>query len=398
MRPSITKQTDARFIEHGLLKPSPRNYNPGLCSFNGRVWMAYRSHRMDQEGRCGVVICELVNGEPKQSQWINLGGATGREHHEDPRLFVFTGKLHVAYSETSFPPGRPYIAVQKYARLENSSKGWKVAEVYRPRYGNNHADLMEKNWQFFEQGGRLHAIYCAEPAHIVIQLDGDKVVREFKTPALRWPFGEIRGGTPPIRAEFIMGGAWITFFHSSTPAQEGNWRRYWMGAYLMDENFGVTEITARPIAGGSENDDHGNDPRTRSSWKPYVVFPGGAVQYRDANGGYGHEVAVGINDWRIALVKVPFRGEDYCTPGANMSCRRYFWTPNGQRPLTLMQQDRTPFWVEWSRRPSPIGAAEGVTIIEDPWLAEEILHMPKVREITAEDYKRLAPPAMAARF
>jgi len=384
MRPSIIKQADARFIDPGLLKRSPRNYNPGLCEFNGRVWMAYRSHRMDRDGLCGVAICEMVDG-PLQSQWLNLGGATGHEHHEDPRLFIFAGQLHVAYSETFCPKGRPYVAVQKYARLEYSKGTWRVAEVFRPRYGNNHADLMEKNWQFFEQDGKLHAIYSAEPEHVVIQLNGDEVVKEFRTPAIRWSFGEIRGGSPPIRIN-LEGQAWLTFFHSSTPTQEGTWRRYWMGAYLFDEEFRVTAITRRPIAGGSEEDDHGRDPRTRSSWKPHVVFPGGAIHGE----GLEHVVAVGVNDWRIALVKVPFRLFDYCAPGTNMTCRRFFWTANGQRPLKLMQLDRTPYWVEWMRKPSQIGGADGVTMIEDPWLAEEMSHMTGIYEVAADDPRVLA--------
>ncbi len=381
MRPSITKQANAEFIDPRWLKQSPRNYNPGLCEFNGRLWMAYRSHRMDQDGRCGIAICDLIDGKPQSNQWLALGGATGKEHHEDPRLFMFAGKLHVAYSETSFPRHRNYISVMKYARLEHTRNGWKVAEVFRPRYGNNHADLMEKNWQFFEKDNRLHAIYCAEPMHVVIQLNGAEVVNEFKTAAVRWPFGEIRGGSPPIRLPLMIGESsalWITFFHSSTPAQEGNWRRYWMGAYIFDDEFNVGAITRRPIAGGSEQDDHGHDPRTDSSWKPYVVFPGGAV---DLGGELGHLVAVGVNDWQIAMVKVPFRLHDYCAPGANMECDRRFKTVNGQRPVKMMKQDRTPIWIEWDRKPSQIGGAHGETTISDPWLAEEFAHMPGISEV-----------------
>ena len=403
MRPTITKQLFARFVDPRQLKPSPRNYNPSICELNGRTWMAYRSHRMERDGRCGIALCELVVGPDleltvKSSHWLPLGGATGHEHHEDPRLFLFRGKLHVAYSETTFPRGRPYIAVQKYARLEHSSSGWKVAEVFRPRYGDNHAERMEKNWQFFDVGGRLHAIYAAaallapdstgmnandrapapRPEHIVIELDGDRVVREHRTPGVTWPWGEIRGGTPPLR----VGDRWLTFFHSSTPAAEGAWRRYWMGAYYLNDDFTVTSITKRPIAGGSEDDDHGHDPRTESSWKPYVVFPGGAIATP-----LGYLVAMGINDWRIAIGYVSLDPAKFAMPGAPLP-PRFFHTKNGARPVRMMQLDRTPVWLDWERKPSQIGGAPGFAKIEDPWMAEEISLLPGVTEVSSEQFAR----------
>ena len=59
MRPSIVDQLKAEWIDPTRLKDSPRNYNASNCLFKGKVWMAYRSHRMDQDGRCGIALCEL---------------------------------------------------------------------------------------------------------------------------------------------------------------------------------------------------------------------------------------------------------------------------------------------------------------------------------------------------
>lgn len=383
MRPSITVQLDAQLIPNDRLKQSPRNYNPSICAFNGRVWMAYRSHRMDRvgEGRCGVAICEtapLIKEQVANSQWLDLGGATGKEHHEDPRLFLFQGKMHIAFIETTFPLNRNYIAVQKYARLEHTNKGWKVAEVFRPHYGDNYADKQEKNWQFMEKGGQLYAIYSSEP-FVILRLAGDQVVEVIKRGAIQWPWGEVRGGSPPLR----WGNLWLSFFHSSTPAIEGAWRRYWMGAITFDDNFNLVQITHRPLASGSEADDHGHDPRVGSNWKPYVVFPGGAVPTEA-----GWDVSLGINDWRCALARIPTKmlADSMQSPTAPYP-PRYFRTRNGSRPTRMMRMDRALFWVNWDTRPTQNGSQPGFLMIDDPYLAEELCEVDGVSEITKAEYE-----------
>lgn len=380
MKPSVTEQVSAEWVDARLLKPSPRSYNASTCCIHGKVWMAYRSHRMDKGGKCGIAICELDDLTPQKSQWLDLGGATGFEHHEDPRLFVFNEKLHVSFSETTFPQGRPYISVQKYARLERANGGWKVAEVFRPRYGRNYSDEMEKNWMFFEHDGQLHAIYSAAP-HVVIELRGDQVVKEHRTAPLTWPWGEIRGGSPPVPYGLDH---YITFFHSSTPATEGVWRRYWMGAYVFEAKapFRVTQISPRPIAGGSERDNHGHDPRSPNSWKPFVVFPGGAIKTPN-----GWDVAMGVNDWRIAIAHL--QGDPELVDPHAPRPVRYFKTRNSSRPVRLMRLDREPFWLEWeSATGSQIGAPPGVAKMNDPWLAEELAEAEGVTEITKDEYER----------
>ncbi len=374
MRPSITAQLDAQLIPNAQLKQSPRNYNPSICEINGRLWMAYRSHRPD--GRCGIAICEDPLTGKSGSQWLDLGGATGKEHHEDPRLFVFAGDMHVAFIETTFPARGNYIAVQKYARLKRDGKSWKVAEVFRPRFGNNYTDAQEKNWQFFEHSGKLRAIYSHSP-FVVIELAGDKVVNVSAKQGIEWPWGEIRGGTPPVE----WNGKWLTFFHSSTPSIAGAWRRYWMGALVFDNEYNVVQISNRPLAGGSELDDHGHDPRVGSNWKPYVVFPGGAVT-RD----WGWLVALGINDWRCAFARIPSGSLNLCAPGTQPP-PRYFKTPNGSRPLRMMRMDRSTQWLNWDFRPRPMLAGPGYMMMDDPWIAEEMSAMDGIQEIDRATYE-----------
>ena len=389
MTPSIIKQVPAEFVDVSRFNPSPRNYNASICRLNDKVWMAYRSHRMDRDGRCEVAICLMKGAEPLDSQWLDLGGATGNEHQEDPRLFVFKGSLHVSYSETTFPKGRDYIAVQKYARLKRVGGKWKVAEVFRPHYGDNYAGKMEKNWQFFERDGRLYAIYESAPRHVVIELDGDQVVKEYITEGVSWPWGEIRGGTPPLphaaSALDPKDQRFITFFHSSTPLSEeeggnGNWRRYWMGAYVFDADFKVTHISPEPIAGGSEEDNHGLDPRTKTSWKPFVVFPGGAVPTHT-----GWDVCMGINDWRIAIAHL---SEPKLMRVDEVRPAKYLMTTNASRPILLMRFNRDPYWHDWDNIiPRCIGAPFGYSKIDDAWIAQELLAKRGISEITEAQYR-----------
>ena len=243
---------------------------------------------------------------------------------------------------------------------------------------------------FFEKDGRLHAIYEAHPNHVVIELDGDQVVKEHVTKGIAWPWGEIRGGTPPLRlgrteAECYGPAKFITFFHSSTPLSEeeggrGNWRRYWMGAYVFDADFNVTHISTAPIAGGSEQDSHGIDPRTNTSWKPFVVFPGGAIQTYA-----GWDVCMGINDWRIAITQLPepeMMGVNEVRPA------QYLMTTNASKPILLMKFDRSPYWHDWDHIiPRCIGAPLGYSKIDDAWVAQELLAMPGVREVGAVEYE-----------
>jgi len=196
---------------------------------------------------------------------------------------------------------------------------------------------------------------------------------------VEWPWGEVRGGTPPVRWH----DRWLTFFHSSTPTIEGAWRRYWMGAFVMDDDFNVVAITSRPLAGGSEADDHGHDPRVGSNWKPYVVFPGGTVKTDDS----GWMVALGINDWRCAIAKIPvgLLTGILQEPKAGHPLR-YFKTGNGSRPMQMMQMDRTVFWLQWDYKPNAMIAQPGYAEVKDPWIAEELSVAEGVQEVDAAEY------------
>lgn len=386
------------------LVPSPRNYNASILEFEGRRLMAYRSHRMDQGGRCGIVVCELdAKWQASRNTWLNLPEqvASVMVHHEDPRLFVFKGRLHVAFTETQFHGAvRPYTCVMKYARLaeretrknRKTSKAWEVERTFWPRYGKNDSSHQEKNWQFFEaQKGRLHVIYQAEP-HTVVELggDGETVVNLTTAPAgVKWPWGTMRGGTPPIK---LKDGNWLTVFHSATAYPIAPyWRRYYAGAYVFEGKapYRITAISQRPILAGSEHDGHAHDPRNIESWKPFVVFPSGIIA--GATGGW--HVSYGINDYLTVIAE--HHELALGDPGFAGWGPKYFRTENGQTPVRLFatQDDQRVSWVRWQpvRGGMRAGQMPGVLQVHDPRVA---LHLQEeavgVEEISADDFNRLS--------
>jgi hypothetical protein len=135
------------------------------------------------------------------------------------------------------------------------------------------------------------------PKHIVIGVNGDKVISEPTTQPLKhWPWGQVKGGT----AWLENGGNAIRFFHStldnenSTAINNPN-RRYYVSAATP------TELSSRPILYGSELSDL--TPTEMQSCKHYkgnVVFCSGAIAMDDGS----FVLSVGINDCQTALLRV----------------------------------------------------------------------------------------------
>ena len=118
--------------------------------------------------------------------------------------------------------------------------------------------------------------------------------REMKTPALRWPYGEVRGGTVPLPYD----GKLISFFHSSLDNfPPPNPRCYFIGAVLRKDEppFQMLAISKRPILRGSEI---GGD-KSRFHWKAQVCFPLGAIEHES-----GWAVSIGCNDSSALICKI----------------------------------------------------------------------------------------------
>lgn len=387
-KPSVFKQVNATAIAKNSLKNSPRHWNNGLFRYRDRLWMAYRFHLMTAGGRCKTAVCPIDERtlQPSgPSQMLDLPDRTGDEHQEDARLFLYRGVPHVSYTAmVGYQPGVDFKCVMKYARLSLIRDRWKVEEDWLPRYGRNDWRSKEKNWVFFESGGKLHCIYADDPEHTILEIDGDRVAREYRTPKPAWEWGIVRGGTPPLLME---DGSFITVFHSSIPREKKpHWVRYFSGFYRFggDPPFRLTGISPKPILSASEEDGHEVDPRYIEGWKPYVVFPAGLVETP-----LEYLVSFGINDWQSAIARIPKAMVTFVPPDGSAPEPRYFRKSNGSLPVALFNPNSQSKVYYWSvPTPGPgCSAGEGYTRIINQREAEEVLEHPDVTEISEREYR-----------
>ncbi len=250
---------------------SDRAFNASIFRFQDRLLLAYRT---DWAG-AHVHIATLDEDYRPVGPVVTLAGlfhATQANYgREDPRLFEFKGRLHVAYIGVSGQSGPTH---QMYARLTDDLK---VEKVFAPRYPFRAA--WEKNWSMFEYEGLLLAVYQTGPTHRVIRIEGEHALPFVESPnSLPWSGGLLRGGAPPVRT----GSTFTHWFH---------------GGHGQHRNVGVNEFEAKPPfrvvrqASGAmfeQPDNEGNYCR--------CAFPCGAI----LEGGIW-KVSMGINDRRIEI-------------------------------------------------------------------------------------------------
>lgn len=373
---------------HNLL-PSPRCQNPGLLRYGGKLWLAYRYHRMEtptKRSGIGMVEIDERGHAIGKSQHLPLANPTDSEHHEDCRMFMFRGEPCISFTEmVGYRPGINYTCIMKYARLKLARNKWSVVEEFTPRYGNNNGFSKEKNWVFFEHEKKLMCIYATDPEHVVLEIEGERVVREHKSPGPKWQWGHVRGGTPPVD---LGDGRMLAIFHSSIPTEiPPHYVRYYAAAYTFEKKapFRILQISERPILAGSEEDGHRVDPRYTEGWKPYVVFPCGLIA--DKNGWL---MSLGINDWQCAIARLWPHQMLLGAPDGSSFTPRFFTTPNGTLPVRYVDERQKPVFIHWEIVPNRRGTSAGAGYMRATTSREavEVSEVPGVSEVTAEDYRR----------
>lgn len=261
--------------------------------------MSYRYHPNPEQWRTELMM-QFDNRECMVSLRIKFPNQYADMSHEDGRLFVYKGKLHISFTLAVFPgvPNTMVPCVTGYGEVVLSEAGLDVKEVKIPKFGNNDWSGQAKNFVFFEHAGKLHVIYQCSPEHVVLRLaeDGVNVDEVYRTKSPSWEHGEIRGGTQP----FTLAGKWLRFFHSLY--RNGDDRADWtysMGGLIMrpEPPFTIERISQRPILCGDE--------RFVPGWKFHkrsVLIPYGAVQNGD-----GWDVSCGLNDSFCSMVHLKER-------------------------------------------------------------------------------------------
>lgn len=266
-----------------------RAFNASLCEFEGALWMAYRVSYANQPDRLWIDRINPKTLRPAFSLPLDVPLSDGWGA-EDPRLFVHDDELHVAWTAADYAR-KPWRATMFYGRVRFDAGRIHVPVAHQPRYGLNLRDQREKNWQFFSLGGCLFAQYSPSPQR-VIQLVGDRVVGEWRSPGFVWNYGSPSGGTPPIKTKR---GTLLTFFHSHIPHPTRQ-RVYSFAAmeFQAVAPFSVLRVSTDPMTMASDR-----WPTASDEWSPLCVFPGGAVHH---NGGL--LVSSGTNDCGIRLFEI----------------------------------------------------------------------------------------------
>jgi predicted GH43/DUF377 family glycosyl hydrolase len=250
-----------RRFDPARMLPSEHQFNNSVIEFGGRKVMAYRRH---WNGAC-VVVCEIgSDGEPANNNTLKIAAGVAQE---DPRLFVFRGRLHVAYTVVRRAGGKLVTDVG-YSRLIDTVDGWQVEEEFLPKLPGRQA--WEKNWGFFEHDGVLYALYSIHPWRILLVVgDGAQFAYEHKV-ALPGHDRARRGGASPT----LHNGEWYAFAHDVVGSVSRG-RQYTASVYTFEAAppFAPLRATARPTFAA--------DPTER--WAPHtpqVIYPSGA--YFDA--------------------------------------------------------------------------------------------------------------------
>ncbi len=287
-------------------EPGIDYFNPGIIERPDGLWLLTRASGLHPQGfmygQNAIIAFKLSdNGkQPCYGKVLKWPVDNPQQHFEDPRGFY-----HPAIGQTLIGcctflwdgPGAWSGPHQAFGAFDDE---WNCKKMDYPVIGGNpgtmekiqaHKDY-EKNWLWFLADGNLVLLYKANPWTAIVFGNRWSEKQEIKIPGVTWPYGEIRGGTTPVR----VGDLYFTFHHSSLP-WKGRYRRYYAGCLAFDAKppFTPRLITNEPLLIGSQNDRW-------SQRKPLVVFPCGAL--------YKNEtwlVTLGVNDLISAWLELPHK-------------------------------------------------------------------------------------------
>lgn len=294
--PPISRQLPAAIINRHAL--SPFGYNGSIVRWNNRLLLGYRWHNQNDYSTALAIADIDEAGNVKSNKLISIPHQGGSE--EDCRLFTAGKELFMSYVDSNYP-SMPAKSVMRYGKLTEDTQ-WALQDIQQPVYGENHGNGMEKNWVLFPWEGRLLCIYQTAPETILLELKGSAATEIVRFTGPRWPWGTIRGGTPPLPFK----GKLLRFFHSGLDNECPPYRRrYYVGALVTEPAlpFKVLSVSREPVLRGSELDDLSATERSSIlHHKAKVIFPMGAIPNKD-----GWLLSCGVNDSHCALFSVTER-------------------------------------------------------------------------------------------
>ncbi len=288
-------------------EPGIDYFNPGIIERPDGLWLLTRASGLHPQGfmygQNAIIAFKLSdNGkQPCYGKVLKWPVDNPQQHFEDPRGFYHPAIGQTLIGCCTFLWDGPGAWSGPHQAFGAFDEEWNCKKMDYPVIGGNpgtmekitaHKDY-EKNWLWFlAPEGNLVLLYKANPWTVVVFGNRWSEKQEIKIPGVTWPYGEIRGGTTPVR----VGDLYFTFHHSSLP-WKGRYRRYYAGCLAFDAKppFTPRLITNEPLLIGSQNDRW-------SQRKPLVVFPCGAL--------YKNEtwlVTLGVNDLISAWLELPHK-------------------------------------------------------------------------------------------
>ncbi len=287
-------------------EPGIDYFNPGIIERPDGLWLLTRASGLHPQGfmygQNAIIAFKLSdNGkQPCYGKVLKWPVDNPQQHFEDPRGFYHPAIGQTLIGCCTFLWDGPGAWSGPHQAFGAFDEEWNCKKMDYPVIGGNpgtmekitaHKDY-EKNWLWFLADGNLVLLYKANPWTINIFGNRWSEKQEIKIPGVTWPYGEIRGGTTPVR----VGDLYFTFHHSSLP-WKGRYRRYYAGCLAFDAKppFTPRLITNEPLLIGSQNDRW-------AQRKPLVVFPCGAL--------YKNEtwlVTLGVNDLISAWLELPHK-------------------------------------------------------------------------------------------
>lgn len=277
-QPKIVISTKRLFLEE-----FPDAWNPSMIKIDEGFLVVFRyqpdSEKLPWISYIGVV---LLNDEfepitKPELLSTRLKNSKTPSQSEDPRIFTYNNKVYVIYNDnvdTTFPEiwgRRDMFMAELFYENSRFFLGPPVKLIHAEKY---HLQYWQKNWVPFEKEGTLLMTYTINPHEILYaNLYSGKCYSGYQTHAtLNWPFGTLRGSTPPQ----LVDGEYLAFFHSGTiTSSPSSWGldmwHYFMGAYTFSAEppFHLTKISPRPIVS--------DEFYTPSPAIKRVVFPGSFV-------------------------------------------------------------------------------------------------------------------------
>lgn len=267
-----THRISSRKLDRALL-----HYCPAIVELNGSRFIVYRCQNSLRS--CSWLAVSRLTPDYRVDWTKRM--TTIYHTAEDPRAAVVNGEVYVFYQSgcTYWPKIGPMDWTVRCAKYDAAFN-----LIYdRPLKWSGRRECEKNLNPFFNyETGKWFCIYSVNPWR-VLEFDGDwnaKLVYE-KDHAIPWKYGEVRGGSCPMRVlppvgKFVRGSLaahYWAFFHSSyDPPKVIKTPRIYVGllmSFSADFPFPPTGISCEPVLWP--------DPKSKTVVAARVAYPAGSI-------------------------------------------------------------------------------------------------------------------------